>query len=427
MKLFKKIFGGNNADDPLGQLRRAVQQQRWADALSLGEAIEKSGFGPEETSEMETLLGAAGDELARINLLEGEACLRAGERSKAVEHFSLAAAQARSEEPARRAAEALKELDRAIVPTAPPVPEAASCSSSGCSSCGVPATSTEEAAPVPSDLDPQTRLELILSSYPPDWAERYRGAGESFLEAFLLAHEGRENEALACFDRVPNEERSELFFFERGALLGRLGESEKGGADLEKALALNPGNTLALDTLVSLELDNGRETEVEMRLRDLLEHGTSAAICHGWLAFILARRGETEAALEHGLQAVAQGGADGDILPLTANLLEQSQRFEEAESLLSQLASGGCGGGPNVLLAEFWLRRKKNLDQALEGFKGALRSEGDNPRWQLRIAQTYLARGWKREGLPMLEGVLSDPRLDPDLREEGLAQLREER
>ena len=425
MKLFKKIFGG--ADNPLEPLRRAVRQNRWADALALEESLEISGLGPEEAVEVDRLLATAGDELAHLNLQEGEACLRAGEKSKAFEHFSLAASQARSEEPAQRATEALKAINQAVAAgPLPPSPKATSCESHGCATCAPSPPPAEEPFPPSSDLDPQTRLELILSSYPPGWSERYRMTGERFLEAFLLAHEGREREALDCFDRVPENEQGELFYFERGALLGRLGDPERAIADLERALELDPENPLALDTLVSLELDGGKEAEAEKRLRDLLDRNLFSAFCHSRLALILARREDSEAALDHGLQALDQGNLDAETLLLSANLLEQKNRLEEAEELLSRLSAGGCGGGAHVLLAEFWLRRRKNLDQALEAFKGALRQEGDNPRWRLRIAQAYLSRGWKREGLPMLEEVVSDPRLDPALREEGLAQLRAE-
>jgi tetratricopeptide (TPR) repeat protein len=423
MKLFKKIFGGS---DPLGQARRAVQQQRWADALALEEFLEKGSLNLEEAAELENLLVVAGNKLAELNLLEGEACLRGGEKAKAVEHFSLAADQARSEEFARRAAEALQAIEHTLAPSPFSGSQGPVCEPSGCSSCGTPETGREEPVPPSSELDPQTRFELILSSYPSDWTDRYRAKGENFIEAFLLAHEGREREALVLFEREPAEERDELYWFERGALLGRLGEFERARADLEEAVAREPGNLLALDTLVGMEMENDRSEEAEKRLRELLGQGLHSAFCHGRLAVVLARREDAQGALEEGLQAMEKGSDDPETLLLTATLLERKDRLDEAEVLLSRLSAGGCGGGANVLLAEFWLRRRKNLDQALESFKGALRQEGDNPRWRLRIAQAYMARGWIKEGTPMLENVLSDPRLDPVLREEGLAQLRGE-
>ena len=80
-----------------------------------------------------------------------------------------------------------------------------------------------------------------------------------------------------------------------------------------------------------------------------------------------------------------------------------------------QLPGGGCSGGPALPLAEFWLRHGKNLDKALEAFKGALRQEPSNPRWLLRVAEVYLARGWKKEGEHILCKLLADADLDPEL------------
>jgi len=87
------------------------------------------------------------------------------------------------------------------------------------------------------------------------------------------------------------------------------------------------------------------------------------------------------------------------------------------------LPGGGCSGGANLPLAELWLRYGKNLDKALESFKAALRSEPDNPRWLVRVAQVYLARGWKKEAIALLEKVLKVAGLEQGLRAEAAAQL----
>jgi hypothetical protein len=65
--------------------------------------------------------------------------------------------------------------------------------------------------------------------------------------------------------------------------------------------------------------------------------------------------------------------------------------------------------------AEFWLRHGKNLDRALESFKGALRHELDNPRWLLRIAQVYIAKGWKKDAVGPIESLLAQGGLPEEL------------
>jgi Tfp pilus assembly protein PilF len=70
------------------------------------------------------------------------------------------------------------------------------------------------------------------------------------------------------------------------------------------------------------------------------------------------------------------------------------------------------------MLAEFWLRRQKNLNQALESFKGAMRQERDNPRWLLRISQVYQAKGWRKEAAEQVERLMQQRDLPEEIRAE---------
>jgi tetratricopeptide (TPR) repeat protein len=420
MSFWRKLFGGG---DSLARMRLALEQKRWADALSIGNNLEQADVEPEEKADLAELLVAAGDGLAALNLSEGEACLRSGDVARATEHFTLAAEQVRSHELRQRVMAAKADLERSRIPakTLPVTASdhchtgcASSCSNGGDGKAGVTAGM---------DLDAQTRVELIVASYPERWAERYLQLRGSFREAFLLAHEGRAEDALTAFDAVAEGERDDLFYFERGALRARVGEAAQATADLEKALEFNPGHFLAFETLVHLELSTGNENSAETRLNGMLARDFAPAFCHGNLAIIFARRSEQRKALDHGLQAIAGGERSMETLLLTASLLEQNGQTNEAERVLMHMSGGGCSGGPGLPLAEFWLRHGKNLDKALESFKGALRSDPDNPRWLLRVAQVYLARGWEKEGIGLLEKALSAATLEPRLHAEGKALL----
>lgn len=413
MSFLKKIF---SAGGRLAGLRRAIQQQRWADALAEGEGVNPDPLTVEEREELLRLLTTAGDALARINLAEGEACLRAGDRSRAREHFSLAAGQAR-DGALREQADAFLRPDRPLASPSVPLPANPSCCPSGCGTSPAVSETDSEAG----DLDVQTRLDLILAGYPPELAQRYFDSPETFRAAFLLAHEGLEEQALTLLEQIPAAQHDPLYHFERGSLLARSGAGNQAIPELEKAATIAPVHPLAAETLVNLELSMGLDEAAEQRLRKMLADGFPPAFCHGRLALIQARHGDLAAALETALTAI-RAGADVETYSLAANLLERAGRLDEAEACLARLASPGCGS-QNLPLAEFWLRRGRHLDRALEAFKAGVRQEPENPRWRLRIAQAYLGLGWRREGVPLLEKALAAPGLDPDLRREGEALL----
>ncbi|ALC16675.1 hypothetical protein DSOUD_1904 [Desulfuromonas soudanensis] len=409
MSFLSRIFGKT---EPLSTLRRALDQRRLADALAIGHSLDRAGFGESELAELELLLTQAGDELAAVNLSEGEACLRAGDGERAAEHFALASSQARSADLVLRIRQAALQMD----PTASDLPQAvpAHPCTSGCSSTDCAPTPSERAGLV---SDASVRLDLVLCGYPPELAARYQRLSGSFLDAFLAAHEGEDDRALEFFELVPAGARDDLFYFERGSLLGRLGRGEEACEDLKRSIELNPELTLAREALVGVLLAGEQDLEAEKILAAMLEGGIAPGFSHGRMMIVCARRGDLEAALQHGLSSVNHG-CEGDTILAVASLLEKKGRIAEVEALLETLPAGGCSG-INVHLAEFSLRHGMNIDKALESFKGALRQEPGNPRWALRIAQAYLAKGWKKEGLSLLTKTLADPTLDAILKEEG--------
>lgn len=420
MSFFGKLFGSK---DPLEQLRRAVRQKRWADALVFAEEIASDQVSPAAREELQALQAAAGDALAQMNLEEAEACQRSGDLDRAAEHIALASRQARSE-PLQQRIYASRQ--RADLPPAP-LGTTASATSHDChSSCASGCTPAPETAPPVSastDLDTQTRWDLMLATYPVSMAERYEGRGQGFQLAVLAAHDGDEHTALRLFEQVPESVRDDLFYFERGSLHAHNGEISMAREDFAKAVALNADLLPALDALLTLELDNGWAEDAEIRLQQLLAAGPAPVLCYERLAQLRYRKGDLQAAVELGQQAIAQGSSEPQTILLTAHLLEAAGNLNGAEAILQRLQGGGCSGGGPVALAEFWLRHNRQLDKALESFKSAFRQDNDNPRWALRIGQVYLAKGWKKEGLPLLQAALNDPKLGHELQREGEADL----
>lgn len=392
-------------------MNRAMRQQRWADVLIEGESIQRGKLTAQLSDELDSAIETAGNRLAEINLEEGEACLRAGEKQRASEHFMLAAQYARTEEPKRRAEQLLRDLQTFPEQTVASA-SASSCCASGCQSA--PLDNSE----VSVMWDMETRLELALSSYPPEWVERYIETGIEFKQALLMSHEGLLDEALAEFEAVPDSARDDLFYFERGSLQVRMNDLKKGRGDLERAVHLNPRHELAMESLVSLDIASRNLPSAESRLQAMLSAELAPSFCYSRLAMISAGKDDEASAIEYGKKALASGPVDMETLVLQASLLEKTGNLAEAEALLASLPAGGCGGGAHVLLAEFWLRQGKSLKKALESFKGSSRQDPENLRWPMRIAQTYLALGWHKDGQAMMKKVLSAPGLDKNLKQE---------
>ncbi|MDX9708602.1 MAG: tetratricopeptide repeat protein [Trichloromonas sp.] len=408
MGLLSRFFAPK---DPLENLRDLARDERWADLLRQGEDP-KQGLHPEARAEWLSLVTEAGDRLAELNLTEGEACLRTGDRERALEHFHLAADQGRAPALCAAAQKRLADLSAPAAVNSPAKTKASSCCASGCAST---ASSSAGEADMP---DPETCLELVLASYPSDLADRYRRTGTAFRLAFLAAHEGRDAEALAGFEALPAEERDDLFYFERGALRARMGDIAAGRRDLEQAVVINSVHPLAYETLVRLDFHENRLPEAEARLQRMLSANLTPAFCHGCLARLRAAEGNLDAALVHGEEALREGPAEMEVLLLTANLYERAGRCAEAEGLLKRLPSSGCGGAPHVLLAEFWLRRGQFLKKALQSFRAEASRDPANPRWPLRMAQACADLGRFEDGRPWLERLPTVDELAPDLRHE---------
>ncbi|OQY23645.1 MAG: hypothetical protein B6I37_05085 [Desulfobacteraceae bacterium 4572_35.2] len=416
MGLFNRLFSKPN---DIAALRKAINQQRYADALLILEELNQTELNSEERSEIQTHATAAGDTLARVNFEEGLFLLRDDQPQRALDHLQLAQQQAVSPELQVRIDEALSQLDSAE-PTTP----VATNDYSSCSSCGPKVDSNPEALDEADHPDFASQLDLILVSYPEALAERYQDKSEAFQQAFLLAHQGDEAAALQQFEQLGADERDDIYDFEVGSILGRQGTVVKACSALQSAVQKNPSHLLAVETLVMLLMAQSKHKEAIQLIEQMLGQEQDSAFCHAQLASIHHLQQNNDLALDHGKKAIGAGQNDPRLVLMTATLLEKNGELDEAESLYSQLPSGGgCKGGINLYLAEFLLRQRRELRKLIDVFNDACRNEPDNPRWQLRVAQTYLARGWDKQGLSLLKTVVNDSRLADDLRQEGQTLL----
>jgi len=404
MGIIGRLFGGKS---DLEKMQQALQQRSYVEALHLGEDLLAAG----ETSDaLSAGIIEASDGLARLNLDEGVRSLQAGNFSLATEHLELAKTQARS-------AELIAEIEIALTQSPEeerPQSEEKTTEGLACGSCAPTPFLDDVATDDFPDLHSQ--FELIIASYPQAVQQRYLEKSKSFLKAFLMVHNGEDKQALPFWEEVPREERDDLYLFEVGCLYARLGENKRGIALLKQALDAGPGNGLVIDALLSLLLEQGDASAAHKLLQKQLDAGANPAFCYARQTELHAASHNSQAAFDSARKALGAGYAEPGFMVLAAGLFEAAGQDEDAEKMLSGLSGGGCGGGMNLHLAEFLLRKERELGKVLDAFNAACRQEPENPRWQLRVAQTYLARNWRKQGLEILGRVVGDPRLDDVLR-----------
>ncbi len=417
MGFLGKIFGGG---DSIAGLRKAIAQKRFADAKVLAECLTDQPLSDAEADEVAQLRIVAGDGLAELNLEEALGLQCCGDFAQAAEHLHLAKEQVFS-------AELRAKIEQAIA-AEPLVPEMISPEEerlAACNACS-PQTRPLQNAEDAVFGDAESQLELILTSYPADLAARYVDKSETFKNAFLLAHAGQDEQALPLWQQVEAGEQDDLYWFELGSLLGRTGNLEEACPALETALEKNSGLLLAIEALVPILIGMGDYQLAEERLQQFLGQGGDPAFCYAQLTSLDVQQQKFPAAAEHARQAIAAGNLDPRFMLLAASVLEHVGALGEAENILRGLPAAGCAGGTSLPLAEFWLRQKRELGTILDTFNAACREDPDDPRWQLRVAQTYLARKWTKDGLKILRMVVNDPRLDPDLAQEAKELLAEQ-
>ncbi len=418
MGFFGKIFGGGGAS--VESLRKAIAQQRYADARLLAEQLTEQPLTEDEAAEVEKLQAVAGDGLAELNLNEALGFQCSGDFEQAAEHLRLALEQVYSAELREKISQAL-----AASPEEPVADEkdggfgSSSCAS--CSSQPQPLENSEDAM----FGDDESQLELILTSYPDELAERYLTKGATFKSAFLLSHAGEDEQALPLWQQVASADQDDLYWFELGSLYARGGQLEDARTALEVALEKNPGLLFAIEALIPVLSASGDYSLAEQRLRQLLEQGIDPAFCYAELAQIYVQQRDFTAAADFTRQALNAGNRESGFIMLAAAVLEHVDALDETEAVLKMLPVAGCGGGVSLPLAEFWLRQKHELGRILDTFNAACREEPDNPRWQLRVAQTYLARNWVKDGVKLLRKVVDDPRLSDEMAEEARQLLAE--
>jgi tetratricopeptide (TPR) repeat protein len=258
-------------------------------------------------------------EMARLNLQEAEHALRQGDADKAAEHLELAKTLTEDREIREKADSLLSGITEKSNNTellAPP---------SSCSSCSqISADTHESPSEAGADLSVSEHYDLLIHQLPEEMYVRYSALGEEFAYMFIAASLDNHQEALDRLEQWFDGSDRDIFCYEKGKILHRLGRDVESEASLRESIRENERNPLPHLGLALLLIDGHRLEEAARQLDSMITGDlfTGQALMMRGEVFQLA--GDTDAAIN-----------------LYGKLLETSLARAAAEKLHELLEAGG--------------------------------------------------------------------------------------
>jgi tetratricopeptide (TPR) repeat protein len=296
MNFLKKLFAGRTPEDYLVKgdghfAAGSYYESRLAYQAGLEACCGDDGrIGL--ARELESKIAATGQAMAELNLQEAEHAIRSGAGDKAAEYLELAKTLT-DDVGLRKKADVLlaglsEKTNNTEVLAAP----------ASCSSCSHGSPDEQESAPVVApDLSPAEHYDLLMHQLPPEMFERYSHLGEDFAYAFIAASDDRHQEALNLLEKWFDGADRDIYCYERGKILHRLGRSDESESCFREAISANAGNPLAHLGLAQLLLEDNRFAEAAEQLDRMI----SAELLSGQALMMRGEvhelTGETDAAI----------------------------------------------------------------------------------------------------------------------------------
>jgi tetratricopeptide (TPR) repeat protein len=195
--------------------------------------------------------------LAELNIVEAEHALGRGAHAKAAEHLDLAKTLTDDLDLREKAEKLLANLVENINDTNKLAPHG-----SACASCASTEPESQAASHCEEpDLSPLDYYDLLIRQLPGDMYSRYAGLGEKFAYAYLAASRDDHAEALELLEEWYDGSSGDIYRYEKGMILYRLGNTHDAEASLHEAVAENAVNPLPHLGLALLLIDGGRLDE----------------------------------------------------------------------------------------------------------------------------------------------------------------------
>lgn len=206
--------------------------------------------------------------LAERNIEEAEGAYARGDVKKAIDHIDLVKTLT-YDVLLREKAERLRSSF-----VTPEDEEPAPARASSCSSCSGSSHGESSGSPPPDDSLPLGEYyELLIHQLPEELYHRYAGLGEEFAYAYVAASRDDHREALARLDGCAASLPPDIYRFEKGKLLHRLGNDREAEAQLRASIQLNGAHSLARMTLTLVLSESGHFQEALIMIDAMVAEG----------------------------------------------------------------------------------------------------------------------------------------------------------
>ena len=274
MSILKKLFSKNPADllargDRLLDDRRYYEARcAYEDARRLLSGSKGAHAGEDMLATCEKRIENANRALAELNIGEAESALGRGMHEKALEHLELAKSLT-SDARLREKTEKMALLCRVDVEEVEETVSASGCSS--CSSCVPQDSVTDESSDITMPL--MEYYDLLIQQLPHEMYTQYSNLGEEFASMYVAASGNRHDDALKLLEEWYTGSSRDIYCYEKGMILFRLGQAAEAEACLLDAIRANGANTLAHLGLALMLVEGQRLHEAGQQLEAMMSAG----------------------------------------------------------------------------------------------------------------------------------------------------------
>lgn len=272
MNILKKLFSKNPADlmargeRLLGEHHFYEARCAYEDAQKLLSGSNGAQGGDELLAACERQIRNANRALAELNIDEAQSAFDRGLHDKALDHLELAKSLT-DDVALREKAEKLAALCRGNAAVVKENAPASGCSS--CSSCSPEEQVTDESSDVTMPL--MEYYELLIQQLPREMYERYANLGEKFANMYVAASGNRHDDALKLLEEWYAGPNRDIYCYEKGMILFRLGRADVAETCLRDAIGANAANSLAHLGLALMLIEGQRLDEAGQQLEVMIE------------------------------------------------------------------------------------------------------------------------------------------------------------